>query len=189
MDYGSCTMEDVAERFHRRSVRMRGFDYTLPGAYFVTIVTHKHNCIFGKIFERKMSLNAIGVIAHECWSEIPDHFHCTDIFPFIVMPNHIHGIITIIDDECRGTIMHAHAGYRAPTTEKFSQPVAGSVPTIIRTYKAAISRRARQQLGMVNLWQRNYYEHIVRNQSDLESIAEYIIGNPANWADDSEHPQ
>ncbi len=182
-------MTDLPERLHRRSVRLEGFDYTQPGAYYVTIVTHEHQCLFGKIIENEISLNILGVLAHEFWSEIPNHFHNTEVIPFVVMPNHIHGIITIFDDESRGTIMPAHAVYRAPTAEEFSQPVAGSIPTIIRTYKAAVSRRAKQELGIVKLWQRNYYEHIIRNELELTDIAGYIFANAANWADDLEYPQ
>jgi REP element-mobilizing transposase RayT len=78
---------------------MEGYDYTQPEAYFVTVVTHEHNCLFGKVIENEMSLNALGVIVHEVWSEIPNHFPGTDVIPFVVMPNHIHGIISIFDDE------------------------------------------------------------------------------------------
>jgi REP-associated tyrosine transposase len=181
--------------FHRRSIRLKDYDYFSPGAYFVTIVTHSYKCIFGKIIDQELLMNHLGKIVEQCWVLLPDHFLGVEVQPYMVMPNHIHGIITIHENDCRGTI------YRAPTahderpiaddrtrkTEKFGQPVIGSLPTIIRTYKAAVSRIARKELTMVNIWQRNYYEHIIRNQSDLESIANYILANPVHWSDDPEY--
>jgi putative transposase len=189
--------------FRRRSIRLKDYDYSSPGAYFVTIVTHGYQCIFGMIVENQMHLNNLGQIVQKCWVELPDHFSDTEVNPFVVMPNHIHGIITIYENDRvdptaftrRGTI------YRAPTTndhpptrddraqktEKFGQPVVGSIPTLIRIYKAAVSRLARKELKMVNVWQRNYYEHIIRNQSELESIANYILSNPVHWPDDPEY--
>jgi len=126
-------MDKDPDQFHRRSIRLKDDDYATPGAYFITIVTHGHKCSFGKIHDQQIHLMALGRIAYECWTEIPKHFSSIEVEPFIVMPNHIHGIITIHEDDRRGTI------YRAPTTEKFSIPVVGSIPTIIRTYKAAVS--------------------------------------------------
>jgi REP element-mobilizing transposase RayT len=130
-----------------------------------------------------MLLNNLGELVEKCWMDIPDHFPNVEVKPFMVMPNHIHGIITIYEDDGRGTI------YRAPTTEKFGRPVIGSVPTIIRTYKASVSRIARRELGMVKIWQRNYYEHIIRNELELKNIACYISINPETWADDPEYQQ
>jgi putative transposase len=181
--------------FHRRSIRLKDYDYSSPAAYFVTIVTHSYKCVFGKIVDQEFHMNHLGRIVEECWVVLPDHFLGIEIQPYVVMPNHIHGIITIHENDSRGPI------YRAPTTndqlpiaddharkiEKFGQPVVGSLPTIIRAYKAAVSRLARKEIGMVNIWHRNYYEHIIRNQSDLESIADYILTNPAHWSDDPEY--
>ena len=147
----------------------------------MTVVTQRHKCIFGKIIETEMYMNDLGKIAQKCWLEIPNHFPDIEVEPFVVMPNHIHGIITIFEDDRRGTI------YRAPTLEKFGQPVVGSIPTIMRTYKGAVSRLSRRELGMVNIWQRNYYEHIVRNQTELADIYKYTLTNPGHWSDDPEY--
>lgn len=178
-------MDQGAKRYHRHSVRLKDYDYSSPGAYFITVVTHKHMCIMGKVISGVMKTNTLGLIAQECWQQIPDHFPNTFIEPFMLMPNHIHGIITIYEDD-RSTI------YRAPTTittERFGKPVIGSIPTIIRTYKATVSRRARRELGMDKIWQRNYYEHIIRNQDEMEHISAYILNNPQTWSDDPEnHP-
>jgi len=174
-------MIDDPIQFHRRSVRLKEYDYSSPGAYFVTVVTHRYECIFGKIIDQEMQMNDLGRIVQKCWVVLPDHFLDIEIQPFVVMPNHIHGIITIIEKDRRGTI------YRAPTIEKFGQPVVGSIPTIVRTYIAAVSRRSRRDFGRVNIWQRNYYEHIIRNQSELDDIYKYILNIPYHWSDDPEY--
>ena len=174
-------MPAVSIPFRRHSIRMKEYDYSSPGAYFVTVVTNSHKCIFGKLIDNEMHLYDLGKIAQECWLQLPDHFFDIEVEPFVVMPNHLHGIIIIHENDRRGTI------YRAPTTEKFGQPAVGSISTIMRTYKAAVSRLATRKLGMVKIWQRNYYEHIVRNQSDLESIANYILNNPSHWSDDPDN--
>ena len=109
-----------------------------------------------------------------------DHFPNTEVEPYEIMPNHIHAVITIIEDDSTGTI------YRARTMEKFSQPVIGSISTIIRTFKAGVSRLAKRELGIVNIWQRSYYEHIIRNEIEFTGIAGYIAANPENWAHDLE---
>jgi len=172
--------------YHRRSIRLKGIDYSSPGAYFVTVATHNHLCIFRRVISGKMDFNALGKIVQECWLKLPDHFSDIEIEPIVVMSNHIHGIISIYEKDCRGTI------YRAPTTEdhphidadcarkteKFGQPVVGSIPMIIRTFKAAVSRLARKEIGLIHLWQRNYFEHIIRAQNDLNIIANYILTNP-----------
>ncbi len=194
-------MKEASGLFYRRSIRIKGYDYSQPGAYFITIVANDHKCIFGKITAKGMNLYDLGKIIQRCWFEIPNHFLFVDVEPFVVMPNHVHGIITINEHVRRGTI------YRAPTTnnralanthasaadhpnaniEKFGKPVDGSIPTIIRTFKAAVSRLAKREFRTVNIWQRNYYEHIIRHQSELENIALYISSNTTSWADDPEY--
>ena len=145
----------------RRSILLKGYDYTAAGGYFVTIMAYQRDCVFGEIEAGEMHINALGRIVKECWQAIPDHFPNADVVEFVLMPNHIHGIIFVF--EGRGTI------YRAPTTEeRFGKPVPGSLPTTVRTYKSAVTRRAGRELNLVNLWQRNYYERIVG----------YILENP-----------
>jgi putative transposase len=161
---------------NRQSHRLKDYDYSQPGAYFVTIATQNHRCIFGKISDSIVSLSSLGRIVQECWHRLPNHFPLIDVEPFIVMPNHVHGIITISEGGCRGTI------YRAPTKyEKFGKPMIGSLPTIIRTYKAAVTRQSNNELGVKNIWQRNYYDHIIRNEQEYTNIYDYIVSNPRNW--------
>jgi len=182
--------EPVPEEFGRHSTRLKGYDYSQAGAYFVTIVSYGRECLFGDVVEGVMRVNALGRIVQESWDEIPVHFPNTQVNPFITMPNHVHGIVLIFDDIRRGTI------YRAPTThtptqqiEKFGKPTIGSLPTIIRTFKGSVTRCAGRDLDSGNIWQRNYYEHIIRNQADYERIAGYILDNPLNWNQDDENPQ
>jgi REP element-mobilizing transposase RayT len=139
------------QKHHRRSIRLEEYDYTQPGGYFVTIVTYQRDCLFGEIINEQIQLNEFGRIVDECWREIPHHFPNVELGAYVVMPNHVHGIIVITDG--RGTI------YRAPTQEQFQKPVAGSIPTIVRTYKAAVTRRIGRELNATGVWQRNYYEY------------------------------
>jgi putative transposase len=174
-------LEDGLGAHHRRPVRLKGYDYSTPGTYFVPVVTNGYKCIFGKIIDTEMHNNHLGEIVSACWFGIPDHFSGIEVEPFVLMPNHIHGIITILDDDRRGTI------YRAPTKEEFGQPTVRSIPTIVRTFKAAVSRVANEDMGIKKIWQRNYYEHIIRNQMEMEQINDYIQTNPASWEKDPEN--
>jgi REP element-mobilizing transposase RayT len=188
--------DDTQDRHHRRSIRLPGYDYSQAGAYYVTIVTHHRDPLFGGIRDGKMHLNDLGMTADECWRAIPEHFPFVELGAYVVMPNHVHGIIVIRADDSssarRGTI------YRAPTihtptmrapTEKFGKPVKGSLPTIIRTYKAAVTRRIGRELNATGIWQRNYYEHIIRDEEDLQRITDYIEMNPSRWDEDEENPR
>ena len=118
----------------RRSIRLPQFDYWQVGQYFVTICAFQMRCLFGRIRNAEARLSLIGEIARDCWLQIPSHFPCVVLEPFVIMPNHIHGILTINKD--------GH-GYAVPLhhPEGFQKAVAGSVPTIIRSYKAAVTYR------------------------------------------------
>jgi putative transposase len=173
------------QRHHRRSIRLQGYDYAQEGAYYVTIVTWRRDFLFGEIVNKEMMLSERGQIADACWREIPNHFPHVELGAYVVMPNHMHGIIIITNDR-RGAI------YRAPTDdaniERFGKPVKGSLPTIIRTYKAAVTRLIGRELNETGIWQRNYYEHIIRNEQDLQNKTDYIESNPLLWDEDDENP-
>ncbi|HRJ55454.1 MAG TPA: hypothetical protein PLV64_04145 [Anaerolineales bacterium] len=175
------------QRHHRRSIRLKGYDYSQEGAYYVTIVTWQREFLFGEIVNKEMRSNQRGQIADACWREIPNHFPHVELGAYVIMPNHMHGIIVIR----RGTI------YRAPTDhddtddaniEKYGEPVKGSLPTIIRTYKAAVTRLIGRELNETGIWQRNYYEHIIRNEKDLQNKTDYIEANSRLWDEDDENP-
>ncbi|MFH1395175.1 MAG: transposase [Candidatus Omnitrophota bacterium] len=120
-----------------------------------------------------MVLNEYGEIACKCWGEIPEHFSHVALYEYSVMPNHVHGIINIR----RGTAC------RAPTMECFGKPVIGSLSTIIRSFKSAVTKQinAIYNTSGTRLWQRNFYEHVIRDENDLTRVREYIINNPINW--------
>jgi len=168
----------------RRSLRLRDYDYSQPGAYFVTICTKDHLHQFGEIRGNDIKLNERGSIVEKIWKEIPEHFTNIKLDEFIVMPNHVHGILLLDDTpNCRGTAC------RAPTVEGFGKPVKGSLPTILRSFKSASTHqinRLDERKG-ISIWQRNYYEHIIRNQESLKRIRRYIQENPTKWYIDPEN--
>ena len=165
----------------RKSLRLSDYNYSQPGAYFVTICTFESRNLLGEVHNREMFLNDAGRIVKRTWLEIPEHFLIADLDSFIVMPNHIHGILVLIDVG-RGTAC------RAPT-ERFGKPIPDSLPTIIRSFKAAATRRINilNNTPGATLWQRNYYEHIIRSEESLNRIRKYIDDNPLRWGEDPEN--
>nr|BAL58065.1 hypothetical conserved protein [uncultured Chloroflexota bacterium] len=184
-------------RHHRRSIRLKGYDYTQPGAYFITIVTHERAHLFGAVVDGVMRLNAWGEIVREEWfktAQIRPYVRLYDE-EFVVMPNHVHGIIWIVDDDvgarrrrCRGT---APPCPDPDHVEQFGKPVPGSIPTIVRAFKSAVTHRinALQNTPGAPVWQRNYYEHIIRDERALHAIRQYIIENPLRWHLDTHNPE
>jgi REP element-mobilizing transposase RayT len=155
--------------FRQSSTRIRDYDYSQPGAYFITIATYQKVKVFGYIKEDEVILNSQGKIAFECWNDIPAHFSSVEIDEFIIMPDHIHGIIWINN--------RRDSACRVSTREKFGAPVIGSIPTIVRSFKSAVTKRIHRIEPQIKVWQSNYYDHIVRNDQDLEKIRTYIKYN------------
>jgi REP element-mobilizing transposase RayT len=176
---------------HRRSIRLKGYDYSSEGPYYVTMVAFHRDCLFGEIVHEEMVLSDFGKIADNCWREIPEHFPFVELGAYVIMPNHVHGIIVINDDHRADANASARRGtiYRAPTTEQFGKPTVGSLPTIIRTYKAAVTRRIGREHNATGIWQRNYYEHIIRDEKDLQNKTDYIEANPSLWEEDENNPR
>ncbi len=235
------------EIHHRRSIRLKGYDYAQAGHYYVTICTHERNCVLGDIINAKMVLNEFGKIVENCWLDLPNHYNNIELYEFAIMPNHFHGIICI-------TIVTGHdvgaafvgAGLKpaptdtvhmkpaptdtvhmkpaptdtahmkpaptdtvhmkpaptdtvhmkpAPTNTVHMKPVQmdhvntqnqHGLPEIVRAFKTFSSRRINEmrQTQGIPVWQRNYYEHIIRNDESYHRISEYILNNPANWDED-----
>jgi putative transposase len=168
---------------HRRSIRRKEYDYTSPGAFIITILARNRSEIFSHIYNDKIILSALGRLARKYWLEIPQHFPQVDIKPYVIIPNHIHGVLTIHSDPSKGTTCRA----LTPRLEKFGHPVSGSIPTIIRSYKSAVTKSAKLELNLTNIWHRGYYEHIIRNEDELKKICLYILTNPLNWKIDNLH--
>jgi REP element-mobilizing transposase RayT len=180
-------------QYHRRSIRLKGYDYTQVGAYFITICTHNRTCVFGEVVDGMMRLNEYGVIVREEWFRSAVLRPYLRLLPeeFVVMPNHVHGIIWIVDDvgarRCRAPTLEFRAP--TPTAERFGKPVPGSIPTIVRAFKSAVTKRINDRCGTAGapVWQRNYYEHVIRTEESLERIREYILTNPLRWHLDREN--
>jgi REP element-mobilizing transposase RayT len=170
---------------HRRSLRLNKFDYSKPGKYFITICTSYYERLFGHVEYGRMILNKYGSIANEFWLEIPKHFDNATIDEFIVMPNHLHGIIILNDKNIRrDTACRVPASHdETKQIERFGKPTKNTIPTIIRSYKSAVTKQInilRKSPGF-SVWQKNYYEHIIRNDKEYHLIKDYIINNPVNW--------
>lgn len=190
----------MPERFHRRSIRLKGYDYAQEGAYFLTMCTHERIHLFGQVADGEMVRNAVGDIAQRCWDAIPQHMPHADIDEFIVMPNHVHGIVIIrerLAPYMAGgtTVVGADHDRPLPDPDPPANPTHrvmpivphGSLGRIVRAYKSAVTRAAYAD-GLIPrgtpLWQRNYYERIIRDDASHHRIAQYIAENPRNWVND-----
>ena len=174
---------------HRRSIRLDGYDYTESGAYFVTICTQDHLCLFGEMVNGSMRLNAAGQIVQHAWCHLPNHYPHVELDAFVVMPNHVHMVVMLTQgNELVGAgLKPALVHGSAPTS---GAPKRHGLAEIVRAFKTFSSRRINERRGFQGtpLWQRNYYEHIIRNERALNHIRRYIIENPARWGQDRENP-
>ncbi|MBP7152652.1 MAG: transposase [Paludibacteraceae bacterium] len=228
------------DKYRIESVRLQGYDYSQPGAYFITIVTHNRQCLFGNIVDGEMMLNEFGVLVKNEWLKTGIIRPNIVIDAFVVMPNHLHGILIITgNDDGRGfrgggdgrdtlqrvsttksemesdtksdmesdtksdmesnmesdmesnmeSDMESDTGMGTKTMEQFGKPTTNSIPTIVRLFKSTTTKQINQlrQTPMQPLWQRNYYEHIIRNEIELNRIRQYIIDNPKKWKTDENY--
>ena len=163
-------------------MRLRGFDYRQNGAYFVTICAHNRVPLFGEIIDGEMRLNEAGQIVQATWDNLPKHYPNIELDAWVIMPNHVHGIIVLVDPHNVG------AGLKpAPTPAGQKRHPLSEIVRGFKTFSARGINRERGAPG-VSVWQRNYYEHIIRNEASLHDIRNYIIHNPAKWPDDPEPP-
>jgi putative transposase len=170
------------EIHHRRSIRLKGYDYSQPGAYYVTTNTHNRECLFGKIVNGAIVLNDAGKMVEKWWYELNNKFPDIEPDAHIIMPNHFHGIIIIVGAGLRvcpdnNTNMGEHTG--------------SPLHKIVQWFKTMTTNDYIKNVKTNNwkpfnkkLWQRNYYEHIIRNENELNKIREYILNNPLNWKTD-----
>lgn len=168
----------------RRSIRLKGYDYSQEGLYFITICLQNREYRFGRIEHDKMILNEFGMIAHTEWEKLPGRFKNFELDVFQIMPNHMHGIIFL---------KNVGAGF-TPAPQRNANIKAGASPAptvsdIVGAYKSLVANGCLEVYQSTNetmgkLWQRNFYEHIIRNQQSYETISNYIVNNPAKWRDD-----
>ncbi len=198
---------------HRRSIRLKGYDYSQAGLYFITICCEDRECRFGKIENDKMVLNELGDIAYNEWIKLSERFSNWELDCFQIMPNHMHGIIAL--NTIGAGFTPAPMNGAIPVQNDKWQPVqndkgqprglpqreiiednirtgASPVPTvagIVGAYKSLVANNCLKIFKSKNeimgkLWQRNYYENIIRNEQSYQNISDYIISNPAKWHDD-----
>ena len=181
----AASMKYDAEKHHRRSIRLKGYDYGSVGAYFVTICTQNRACWFGAVADGEMQLNEVGRIAQVSWHELPARFPNISLEVSVVMPNHIHGIIIV------GAQFIAPQDRILNLIASTSQGAMNRAPTlgeIVRSYKAVSSRVIRRSTTPDFAWQRNYYEHVIRGDDSLNRIRQYVLDNPSHWVFDRENP-
>ncbi len=173
------------ERYHRRSIRLHGYDYTLPGAYFVTICTAGRACLFGEVVNGEMILNEYGRIMEEEWARSGNIRREMTLDAFVVMPNHLHGVVILNSDPLGTATVGAHG--RAPLR---LERAPRSLGAFVAGFKSAATKGINALRGSpgATVWQRNYYEHIIRDDADLEATQWYILDNPARWGEDPDNP-
>jgi putative transposase len=194
------------EKHHRRSIRLKGYDYKSVGSYFITICTFQRECLFGTISNGKMQLNQYGKIVHSHWQHLPKYHPRLELDEFVIMPNHIHGILFLIDnnDISRDHSNSVGAGLAdnlvlenqnsfpksAPTKNFATEKSNQGLSEIIRGFKTFSARRVNQirHTSGIPVWQRNYYDHIIRDETSLQKIRQYIQTNPNLWQVDQLHP-
>jgi len=175
---------------NRHSIRLKNFDYAQAGAYFVTVCAQNRECLFGNIQDNVMVLNDAGRMIETWWLELAIKYPALETDAYIIMPNHFHGIVAVVGAALFGRPNPDH-----------SQPViqprtaAPALSDIVNWFKTMTTndyirgvKHHQWRSFPGKLWQRNYYEHVIRNEDDLNKIREYIANNPSGWADDDEHP-
>lgn len=199
-------LRNMTDRFHRRSIRLRGYDYRQAGAYYVTVCTHERVHLFGQVLDGTMRNSPMGDIVQRCWDAIPEHMPRVVLDACVIMPNHMHGIVVITDPVSGPSVPHGSSSgggvgsansptlrIPGPTDDPMVAPKSNDTDTprrppiaimsknslghIIQTFKAAVSRQAIRD-GLIPrgspIWQRNYYERIIRNDGEWARIANYI---------------
>jgi len=180
------------DKHHRRSIRLPQYDYAQAGVYFVTICTHEHECVLGEVVDGVMILNDWGMVADRFWDEVSTHFHGVAIDAHVIMPNHMQANIAIVRDPIRrGEVSSpAMATTGAAEPDGVSPPLQPTLGQVVAYYKYQTTKAINLMRGMpgAKFWQRNYWEHVIRNEEEMDRIREYIDTNPARWSDDQLHP-
>ncbi|MDA8414334.1 MAG: hypothetical protein M0023_11190 [Desulfobacteraceae bacterium] len=180
-----------SEIHHRRSIRLQGYDYSQPGAYFVTICVHDRECLFGEIVDGVMVRNDFGRIVTEEWTRSAELRSEIELDNCVIMPNHFHGIVVISGNTDNG-VQRGGGQCRGdrPVAPTMPGPRPKSLGAMMAGFKSAVTKRINELRDApgVPVWQRNYYEHVIRDEADYNRIAEYISTNPQRWIEDKLHP-
>ena len=172
-----------------KSIRLKGYDYSRPGAYFVTICTHNKECLFGSVMGENMVLSDFGRMVEVEWLKTAEIRKNVILDVRVIMPNHFHGIVLITEkDSGKARLATTHGNVQ--TKMEFGKPQSGSLSAIVGSFKSSVAKQInlmRNTLGK-EVWQRNYYERIIRNPEELQHIREYIIHNPLKWHLDRDNP-
>ncbi len=184
------------DNHHRQSIRLKGYDYSQPGTYFVTLVAQNRERIFGTVEGNQIRLNEIGELVVNCWLSIPKYIDIARLDEYVLMPNHFHGIINIDESYGKGEAspgiitspIESISGDASPLQPRGTQ--SRSLSAIIQNFKSVSSRHVNRLYFKPGnkIWQRNYYERIIRNERELNAIRRYIRDNPLNWELDKENP-
>lgn len=182
-------MESKPNHPNRRSLRLPAYDYSLPGAYFVTLVVHHRQPLFGQIRDGEGILNAFGELVAHAWRALPSAFSHCELDEWVVMPDHFHAILWLHEDSLTGEAAGREVDFQSqdavPAASPLhpSGPVSGSLGEIIQRFKSITSRRinALRRTPAEHVWQRNYFERIIRNERELDQARNYIRNNPLHW--------
>ena len=164
-------------KHHRRSIRLSNYDYSQVGAYFVTICANGRVCLFGDVNDREMRLNDAGQMVERWCGEIPNKFPLVKFDKYVIMPNHFHVIVDILDEAPHG----GHTGPPLPRIVQWFKTMTTN------DYIRGVKRRGWTPFEQ-RLWQRDYYERVIRDEEELNTVRQYIINNPAKWAEDIDNP-
>ena len=182
-------MTNNPEVHHRQSIRLCDYDYSRAGAYFVTVCAWQRECLFGEVVDGEMRLNDAGQVVTDIWDALPQRYQEAKVDVFMAMPNHIHGIIVINDPGFGGRgvgAIHELPLHTSPLRDRRNM----ALPKIIGYLKMNSAKSINQQRNTpgVPVWQRNYYERVIRDESEFHAIRQYIIDNPLKWVEDENHP-
>ena len=169
----------MMERHERKSIRLKEYDYSQPGEYFVTICTQNHECMFGSIVNGNMDLNEKGRVVDKCWKGIPEHFSNVALDEYIIMPDHFHCIIIINEIDING---------RGEMTSPLLKPTLGKIVAYFK-YQSTKLINELQGTPAAKVWQRNYFDRIICGEKELQNIRDYIANNVLTWAIKTEQPE
>lgn len=190
-------MESSGETPHRKTIRLGGYNYSQAGAYFVTVCSYGDHCIFGSVVDGNVELTPIGQAVRSVWYALPDRFPRLVLDSFVLMPNHLHGIVGLVGEGLAlpvGTTPTPEAGGASPSrtaSNKSAGVRRDSLANVIGAFKSISTITVNRMLRRkgIKLWQRSYHDHIIRNGEDLRKIQQYILENPLMWEMDSKNPE